>query len=52
MTVTMYDIAYDQSGILVSIVTCWQRPNPSRVPSDCVVLEVEMDESLAELIGE
>jgi hypothetical protein len=47
----IYEIRYSQNGGDAedgpSIATLWRRPDIADVPSDCVVVEIEIDDSEA-----
>ena len=55
-TVTVYDLRYSQNGCDAadgpSLVTLLAEPRPADVPSDCVVVPMDVSEDLAFEIAE
>ena len=53
---TVYEIRYSQNGndaeFGPALATLWDRPAPPRIPSDCVVVAVDIGDDLAERICE
>ena len=52
----VYELRYSQNGSDAadgpSIATLWDHPIPAHVPSDCVVVEIDMDEGTALEVAE